>query len=264
MATIKVKIDNEWIEVPSIGISPMAEAPIDGKTYGRKDGTWSEISTGGTQYLDLSMFTGDTGTLSEDDYQKVVKAYEDGVNVLKYVETVNDQQFDVYFYGDVLHISDSYVISSTTTVTNEGGIKLVGFNIIITESSKEYYNIKEEILVINIGGGNRCLTDNGKYAEFAKPIKLENGGSGSVTKQISPNTFYSFGECSSLTITFGSETSGIVNVYSFEFTSGTNPTALNLPPEVKFPSGETFAAEANKIYEISIRNNKATYQVWDA
>ena len=257
MATIKVKINDEWIEIPSIGISPMAEAPIDGKTYGRKDGDWSEISTGGTQYLDLSMFTGDTGTLSEDDYQKVVKAYEDKVANAYFPDEIITP-VSITKTGDGEFIISCYMLNSSTQQTD---IIVYTFNII---SDKSYSTSSDGVFLITGNDGTKALTDNGEYAEFAKPVKLENGGSGSVTKQISPNTFYSFGECSSLTITFGSETSGIVNVYSFEFTSGTNPTSLNLPPEVKFPSGETFAAEANKIYEISIRNNKATYQVWDA
>lgn len=261
MATIKVKINDEWIEVPSIGISPMAEAPIDGKTYGRKDGDWSEISTGGTQYLDLSMFTGNTGTLSEEDYQKVVKAYEDGINTILY---------NGYLYPSIFFNSEGNImISIYLIIPSEEPTDVLFSCAYITLNSDKTYNSKLDLLAsfFNLqksGEGTKALTDNGQYVEFAKPIKLEDGGSGSVTKQISPNTFYSFGECSSLTITFGSETSGIVNVYSFEFTSGTNPTTLNLPPEVKFPSGETFATEANKVYEISIRNNKATYQVWDA
>lgn len=254
MATIKVKINDEWIEVPSIGISPMAEAPIDGKTYGRKDGDWSEISTGGTQYLDLSMFTGDTGTLSEEDYQKVVKAYEDKIDscmINGYLCQLSINNQDGKY---MLYISNINII----------GVMTISCLMYILNNDKSYTMQSDNVQISSTGSGTKALTDNGEYAEFAKPIKLEDGGSGSVTKQISPNTFYSFGECSSLTITFGSETSGIVNVYSFEFTSGTNPTTLNLPPEVKFPSGETFAAEANKVYEISIRNNKATYQVWDA
>lgn len=260
MATIKVKINDEWIEVPSIGISPMAEAPIDGKTYGRKDGDWSEISTGGTQYLDLSMFSGASGTLSEEDYQKVVKAYNDGVSNFK----IDMEGVPVNLYGTISHNSTYYNISVNgfLTIPPNNFLMIILFG--VNSTDKSYSSSFTNVSILGNGSGTKALTDNGQYAEFAKPIKLENGGSGNVTKQISPNTFYSFGECSSLTITFGSETSGIVNVYSFEFTSGTNPTTLNLPPEVKFPSGETFATEANKVYEISIRNNKATYQVWDA
>ena len=41
-------------------------------------------AAGGTQYLDLSMFSSGSGTLSDEDYQKVVKAYEDGVNLFFY------------------------------------------------------------------------------------------------------------------------------------------------------------------------------------
>ena len=259
MATIKVKIDDEWIEVPSIGISPMAEAPIDGKTYGRKDGDWSEISSGGTQYLDLSMFTDENGTLSEENYQKVVKAYENGV----IIGSISNVKFQISIVDSTLNLG----ININAIDEDSEGIIISTCKISINKNDKTYIGSIADIFkytsIKTSGSGTQALTDNGEYAEFAKPIKLENGGSGSVTKQISPNTFYSFGECSSLTITFGSETSGIVNVYSFEFTSGTNPTSLNLPPEVKFPSGEAFAAEANKIYEISIRNNKATYQVWD-
>lgn len=255
MATIKVKINDEWIEVPSIGISPMAEAPIDGKTYGRKDGDWSEISTGGTQYLDLSMFSEASGTLSEEDYQNVVKAYEDKIvfgllngSILPILIVYSETKYDIYL----------------TSIISSGGIAITCADFIVNNDKSYNTVIYNHIELFSSGLGTKALTDNGRYAEFAKPTKVESGGSGTVTKQINPNTFYSFGECSSLTITFGSETSGIVNVYSFEFTSGTNPTTLNLPPEVKFPSGEAFAAEANKIYEISIRNNKATYQVWDA
>ena len=49
----------------------LTDAPSDGKQYGRKDGAWAEIEAS-TQYLDLSMFPDASGTLSEEDYQKVV------------------------------------------------------------------------------------------------------------------------------------------------------------------------------------------------
>ena len=53
------------------------------------EGNWIDIggAAGGTQYLDLSMFSEASGTLSEEDYQKVVKAYEDKVTVGLYSQS---------------------------------------------------------------------------------------------------------------------------------------------------------------------------------
>ena len=187
MATIKVKIDDEWIEVPSIGISPMAEAPIDGKTYGRKDGDWSEISTGGTQYLDLSMFSADNGTLSEEDYQKVVTAYNNKIGIASSGQ----------YYGDLYISERSGIYVIIANIPTSEGIDTLSYTVCyisIISSNKSYNLWTKDCKILTGGFGTKALTDNGQYAEFAKPVKLENGGSGSVTKLISPNTFYSFGE----------------------------------------------------------------------
>ena len=76
--------------------SVVDEAPSDGKQYGRKDGAWAEIEAS-TQYLDLSMFSADNGTLSEEDYQKVVKAYEDKVTT-GFIEGVYTSILIMYIY----------------------------------------------------------------------------------------------------------------------------------------------------------------------
>lgn len=108
-------------------------------------------------------------------------------------------------------------------------------------------------------GSNKALNENGEFIEFATPTKVENGGSGAVTKQLNPNTFYEFGECSSLTITLAAETSGISNEYMFEFVSGTTATTLSLPDSVKWSGGNAPTIEASKTYQISIVNNLAVY-----
>ena len=52
------------------------EAPKDGKTYGRSNGAWSEI-VASNQYLDVvTLFPEENGTLSDEDYQKIVDAWE--------------------------------------------------------------------------------------------------------------------------------------------------------------------------------------------
>lgn len=89
--------------------------------------------------------------------------------------------------------------------------------------------------------------------------KVEDGGSGSVTKQLSPNTLYKFGECTSLTVTLGAETSGIMNEYMFEFVSGSTATTLSVPSTVKWSGGSAPTIEANKTYQVSIVNNLAVF-----
>ena len=212
------------------------------------------IEAGGTQYLDLSMFSEESGTLSEEDYQKVVKAYDDKVNML----LVEFESMNLICVGNILYSDTNYMIVcpysmgySTNIITN---------NIQITLSTNRSYTKTEySITLFGSGSGTRALTDNGQYAEFAKPTKVESGGSGSITKQIKPNTFYKFGEVTNLTISFAAEESYILNEYMFEFVSGTTPTTLSLPESVKWSGGSAPTIEANKTYQVSIVNNLAVF-----
>lgn len=89
----------------------------------------------------------------------------------------------------------------------------------------------------------------------ADSIGIVTGSTGEVTQEISPNKFYEFGECSSLTITLGAEISNIYNEYMFQFSSGDTPTVLTLPETVKW-IGDSLV-DANKTYQVSIVNNIA-------
>lgn len=224
------------------------------------EGNWIDVggAVGGTQYLDLSMFSEESGTLSDEDYQKVVKAYEDGINIFKDTILLNSDYIDEYFYGDILFKDSNYFINSVYNGLNLSGVDLIQL-IILVQSDKNYSLIKKPIQIINTGSGTKALTDNGKYAEFAKPTKVESGGRGNVTKQLSPNTFYKFGEVVALTITFAAEKSGILNEYMFEFVSGRTATTLSVPSTVKWSGGSAPTIEANKTYQVSIVNNLAVY-----
>ena len=74
------------------------------------------------------------------------------------------------------------------------------------------------------------------------------------TIEINPNTFYKFGEVSSLNITLAAITdTSVLNEFMFEFVSGATATTLTLPSSVKWL--ETPTIEANKTYQCSIINN---------
>lgn len=242
----------------------LTDAPSDGKQYARKDGAWSEVSGGSTQYLDLSMFTGETGTLSDEDYQKVVKAYEDGVSKVYVGETLV-QTFPNIMPLSIAKLDNGYILSINIDVNyKDEGLLIYGFSIEINDTDKSFntYQISRLNYPLTLylnGSGTKALTDNGEYAEFAKPTKVESGGSGSVTKQINPNTFYKFGEVTNLTISFAAEESYILNEYMFEFVSGSTPTTLSVPDTVKWSGGSAPTIEANKTYQVSIVNNLAVF-----
>ena len=245
-----------WIDTdenPTYSELAVTEAPKDGKQYARQDGAWSEVSGGSTQYLDLSIFTGDTGTLSEDDYQKVVKAYEDKINVGYKDEAL--VSLSIVRKGDgeykiILYAMDSY--------ENEFYILYSDYTLLV---DKSYTSVMiGPISLTNLGSGTKALTDNGQYAEFASPTKMEDGGTGAITKELQPNTFYKFGECSSLTITLAAEKPGILNEYMFEFAcTPFSATTFNNIPGVVWQNGEPLVPEAGYKYQVSIVNNMGVY-----
>lgn len=105
--------------------------------------------------------------------------------------------------------------------------------------------------------GNQYGRKDGAWTEIENKVELQEGGSGNVSKQLSPNIFYKFGECTSLTITFASDINEVYNEYMFEFVSGSTPTTLLLPDSIKWAGGTEPIIEANKTYQISIVNNLA-------
>ena len=79
---------------------------------------------------------------------------------------------------------------------------------------------------------------------------------------ISPNTLHKWDEVAELTLTLGDETPGVVNEHLVQFTSGETPTVLTLPKDIKWAT--PLKISKNKIYQISIVNNLATFAEFDA
>ena len=224
----------------------------NGTKFLSDNGKYKEISAG-TQYLDLSMFSAESGTLSEEDYQKVVKAYEDKANIgINYMGMLNGNI-------NIIYSSDSYRISFNVITKNTDNNFVVSLLLFTVKTDKSYVGDQDlqPYEFIKSGSGTKALTDNGQYAEFASPTKVVSGGSGTVTKRLSPNTYYEFGKCTKLTITLAAEISGILNEYMFEFVSGSTATTLSLPASVSWMGGKAPTIEANKTYQCSIVNNIA-------
>lgn len=83
-----------------------------------------------------------------------------------------------------------------------------------------------------------------------------------IVEAMQPNKFYVFPECVVLDIQFDpNPPSGIANEYLFQFTSGSEPTTLRLPDDIKWTS--ELVIEPNKIYQISILKGLGSVLSWD-
>lgn len=92
------------------------------------------------------------------------------------------------------------------------------------------------------------------------PTEVTVADNGAVTQACADNTIYTFtGTLTSLTLT---ESSG-AHEYIVIFSTGSTAPTVTPPTGVVLPDGtNTFTAEANKRYEISVRNGYAVYASW--
>lgn len=104
---------------------------------------------------------------------------------------------------------------------------------------------------ITISGGSSSGSGNGAYSEV-------NHGTSDTTFTLTPNTFHVWEEVTSLELTFGDETSGVANEYLFQFTSGSEPTSLILPDDIKWTNDSAPTISADKIYQISVLKGLAS------
>lgn len=124
--------------------------------------------------------------------------------------------------------------------------------------SKAIGKLEANVEKITVSGdGIKFLSDDGQYKEVGTPIEAVGSSTGTIAQELSPNKYYKFGRCTSLTIALGAEVAGILNEYMFEFVSGVTATVLNLPETVKWNNGNAPTIEANKKYIVSIVSNIA-------
>ena len=154
MGTIKIKKDGEWVKLPNYGIEEFPDAPSDGKTYGRKNKQWSEIIAS-NQYLDLTtLFPSESGTLSDENYQKVVDAWENKVSLV--------QIYGSYAPMVIERNEGVYNIAVSTTEFASSGMTVGGMSITINVD-KTYTKSSNYLTLKNADTGTKYLSDNGEY-----------------------------------------------------------------------------------------------------
>lgn len=82
-----------------------------------------------------------------------------------------------------------------------------------------------------------------------------------VNTILAPNIFYVWGKVSNLNIQLAPETSGIINEYLFQFTSGETATSLTFPTDIKWTNEPVILP--NKTYQISILNGLGSILQFD-
>lgn len=136
------------------------DAPKDGKTYGRNNGAWSEI-VASNQYLDVAtLFPEENGTLSDENYQKVVDAVNKGITTAR-IETDPDG------FGPITINNSTEIYGITTNILavdpGDRSIWLTIIAIIINKSDKTYTLVSNRQSLQNTGSGTKYLSDNGEY-----------------------------------------------------------------------------------------------------
>lgn len=115
----------------------------------------------------------------------------------------------------------------------------------------------DEYLVLQDGTENRKAKASllkGQDGASGIPSVVDHG-TNDTTFALTPNVFHRWGEVATLNLTLGAETSGVLNEYMAQFTSGTTATVLTLPDTVTYIGESTI--EADKTYQVSIINNLA-------
>ena len=138
----------------------ITEAPSDGKTYGRKDKQWSEIIAS-NQYLDLAtLFPNESGTLSDENYQKIVNAVNKGIITAR-IETDPDGFSPITINNSTE--TYSIITNSLAIGPNDRSILLTIITVIINKSNKTYTSVSNQQSLQNTGSGTKYLSDNGQY-----------------------------------------------------------------------------------------------------
>lgn len=194
----------------------ITEAPSDGKTYGRKNKQWSEIIAS-NQYLDLTtLFPSESGTLSDENYQKIVDAVNKGITTAR-IETDPDGFSPI----TISNSTETYSIITNFLTVDSGdhSIGLTVITIIINKSNKTYTSVSNQQSLQNTGSGTKYLSDNGKY----KVIPTSSGALPQETQNNILNVINSikFTDKSKATVT-AQEYNNIISAFDGKITPNNN------------------------------------------
>lgn len=113
------------------------------------------------QYLDLTtLFPNESGTLSDENYQKIVDAVNKGITTAR-IETDPDGFSPI----TISNSTETYsIITNILAVdSSDHSIGLMVTTVIINKSNKTYTSVSNRQSLQNTGSGTKYLSDNGQY-----------------------------------------------------------------------------------------------------
>lgn len=113
------------------------------------------------QYLDLTtLFPNESGTLSDENYQKIVDAVNKGITTAR-IETDPDGFSPI----TISNSTETYSIITNILTVDSGdhSIGLTVTTVIINKSNKTYTSVSNQQSLQNTGSGTKYLSDNGQY-----------------------------------------------------------------------------------------------------
>ena len=249
----------------------LGDAPSDDKTYGRKNGAWEEVSSGGGSvnisdiFMRIIQSGSVEGTCSQEDYNTLKSYAENG--------TVVYVGMDGTFTNAKLYITDGIV--SVFVEVFQGNYSMA-YSIMLSPGLETYTYLlyyydytgysngpligyRKKDSYSKITDGDSIMSAIEKLEAGLTP-SVKTSTASSVKRTISPNVFYKYGVCSKIEITFTAGDTNSYNEYMLEFQSGETPTELILPNEVKWTGDH--AIESNMTYQVSIVNNLAVMGGW--
>lgn len=220
---------NDLSNKPTIP-SAVTESTVSGWGFTKNTGTYSKPSTGIPKTdlasaVQTSLGKADTA-IQSTSFGKLID-----LAVVKGFESA--QRGTVYALPDEATGDEDDILLSSSSVKTINGTSIFGSGDIV------------------ISGGGGSSSGSGAYAEV-------NHGTSDTTFTLTPNTFHVWDEVSALTLTLGSETTGVANEYLFQFTSGATATSLTLPNDIKWANDSAPTIEPNMIYQVSILKGMAS------
>lgn len=240
----------------------------DGTKYLADDGTYKTVSADKEMYvIDGRMFSGDSGTISAEDWEEMKVMLEKAATDANSLEKFPTVQAFLYITAATIPAvvtkdSDGYSIlySSISSTSYDENVTVVVGCIGITDSG-DAVTYEVRTTNVNLGSISHDIeTVKTELEEKADKVTVVDHGTADTTFELTPNILHKWGEVASLTLTLGAETPGIVNEYMFQFTSGATATQLSLPETVKWTSTPEIAA--NTVYQVSIVDNLAVIGGW--
>lgn len=211
---------NDLLNKPTIP-SAMTESTVSGWGFTKNTGTYSKPS-GGIPKSDLASAVQTSLGKADTALQSYTEQYKGTITGVK-MNGSSKGNSGVVDLGNV--VTSVKINGSTKTPTN--GVVDLG----------------------TISGGGGSSSGSGSYAEV-------NHGTSDTTFTLTPNAFHVWDEVANLTLTLGSETSGVANEFLFQFTSGSEATTLSISDDIKWT--EDLIIEPNRIYQVSILKGLAS------